>query len=527
MLLRSSFLPLLFGLALPAPAAGAPSAPPSAETVEQWGIFEVSLPGPTTGNPFTEVEISARFSQGGRTVVVPGFYDGDGVYRIRFMPDRPGAWRYETASNRPELQGRAGSFTAKAPGPDNHGPVRVRDTYHFAYADGKPFREIGTTCYAWVHQGDALEEETLQTLAAAPFNKVRFCVFPKHADYNHNEPVYYPFEGTAPDHWDFARFNPEFFRHFEKRVGQLRDLGIEADIILFHPYDEGHWGFDRMGAANDDRYVRYVVARLSAYRNIWWSLANEYDLIPGKRMPDWDRLFQLVQAADPSQHLRSIHQDKVYYDQNKPWVTHASVQNSSAVLDFGRAMIYREVYRKPVVFDEVKYEGNIPSRWGNISGEEMVLRFWNGLVAGTYVGHGETFLDPHDILWWAKGGVLHGQSPPRLAFLRRIMEEGPPGLDPVDKWMDDGIGAQPGKYYLVYFGKDPRPAWKFSLFHTAIEEGMKFTVEIIDTWNMTITPVPGVFETKKSDAYSFADVDGRSIALPGRPYIALRIKRKE
>ena len=31
------------------------------------------------------------------------------------------------------------------------------------------------------------------------------------------------------------------------------------------------------GAAVDDRYLRYVVARLAAYRNVWWSLANEYD----------------------------------------------------------------------------------------------------------------------------------------------------------------------------------------------------------------------------------------------------------
>jgi hypothetical protein len=425
----------------------------------------------------------------------------------------------------PGIAGPHGSLHRRRAREGQPRPGPRHDTYHFAYADGKPFQEIGTTCYAWVQQGDALEEETLRTLAGAPFNKVRFCVFPKHADYNHNEPVYYPFEGTPPNRWDFTRFNPEFFRHFEKRVRQLQDLGIEADIILFHPYDEGHWGFDRMGAANDDRYVRYVVARLSAYRNVWWSLANEYDLIRSKQVSDWDRLFQLVQSSDPSQHLRSIHQDKVYYDQNKPWVTHASIQNSSAVLDFGRAMIYREVYHKPVVFDEVKYEGNIPSRWGNISGEDMVLRFWEGLVAGTYVGHGETFLDPQDILWWAKGGVLHGRSPPRLAFLRKIMEEGPPGLDPIDKWMEDGIGAQPGKYYLVYFGADPRTAWKFSLYKTGLEDGMKFRAEVIDTWNMTITPVPELFVVKPSDAYNFADKDGRSVPLPGRPYIALRLRR--
>ena len=74
------------------------------------------------------------------------------------------------------------------------------------------------------------------------------CVFPKNYAFNSNDPHRYPFEGTPPNKWDFTRFDPAFFRHFEKRIAQLRDLGIEADVILFHPYDEGHWGFDRMDA---------------------------------------------------------------------------------------------------------------------------------------------------------------------------------------------------------------------------------------------------------------------------------------
>ena len=54
---------------------------------------------------------------------------------------------------------------------------------------------------------------------------------------------------------------------------------------------------------------------------------------------------------------------------------------------------------------------------------------------------------------------------------------------------------------------------------------MRFKAEVIDTWNMTITPVDAVFVAKKRDNYTFADQDGRSIALPGRPYMALRIIR--
>ena len=56
-------------------------------------------------------------------------------------------------------------------------------------------------------------------------------------------------------------------------------------------------------------------------------------------------------------------------------------------------------------------------------------------------------------------------------------------------------------------------------------DGMKFTVEVLDTWNMTVTPVDGVFTLKKADNYAYTDKDGRTVLLPGKPYMAIRIQR--
>ncbi|MBO0720281.1 MAG: DUF5060 domain-containing protein [Blastocatellia bacterium] len=511
--------------------------------VEQWGIYEISLAGPAGGNPFRDVSLKASFTQGDQTLEVAGFYDGDGIYRIRFMPDKTGQWRYRTKSDREELDGKEGTFTCNAASPNNHGPVRVHNTYHFAYADGAPYIPVGTTCYAWVHQGDELEEQTLASLKRSPFNKLRMCIFPKHYVYNENEPLLFPFEKDAQGEFDFSRFNPQFFRHLEKRVGQLRDLGIEADLILFHPYDR--WGFAVMGPENDDHYLRYVIARLAAYRNVWWSLANEFDFmmkenrpeivelkkkgkqITLKTMADWDRFFQILQNEDPHRHLRSIHNGAILYNHTKPWVTHASIQNGSAVTDYGRAELLRDVYQKPIVYDEVKYEGNIPRRWGNISAEEMVYRFWQGTIAGTYVGHGETYLHPRDIIWWSKGGVLHGRSPDRIAFLRKILEEGPAeGLEPIDKWQDQPVAGKIGEYYLYYFGKERLRSWSFQLPRAGYDfpAMTKFKVEVLDTWNMTITPVEGTFAIKPQDNYFYTS-DHLPVRLPGKPYLALRIRR--
>ncbi len=494
-------------------------------TAEQWGLFEVARAGPTNGNPFIDVQLSARFSLDDTNIDVSGFYDGGGMYRVRFMPEKQGRWHYVMRSNVRELNGQNGEFTVTPPSARNHGPVRVQHMYHFAYADSTPFRPIGTTCYNWHHMADALEEETLASLAASPFNKIRMCIFPKHQPQNTNELSLYPFEGTPPKTWDYTRFDPRFFQHLEKRVGDLRDRGIEADLILFDPYDKGRWGFDRMPADVDDRYVRYIASRLAAYRNVWWSLSNEYDFNKQKTEADWDRMFQVLQAADPYVHLRSIHNGFYLYNYTKPWVTHASIQNGSAVEDAGRAELYRDVYRKPIMYDEVKYEGNIARRWGQLSGEEMVFRFWEGTVAGTYVTHGETFTNANHVSWTSEGGILHGQSPPRLEFLSKVLAESPAeGIDPIDKWQDTNMGGQLGEYYLLYFGKQTPTSWPFELYKDRIKDGMRFKVDVIDTWDMTITPVEGEFVTKKKDNYHFVDEKGRAVTLPGKPYMAVRIR---
>jgi hypothetical protein len=517
---------LVAGLALlAAPVASAANATPAPRSVERWDIFELELHGPSDGNPFVDVRVSAVFTNGARTVDVPGFYDGDGVYRIRFMPDAVGSWRYETKSNRWPLTGKTGSFEVTAAGKGDHGPVRVVNTYHFAYADGTPFNQIGTTIYNWLDTPEQVQEETLKTLASAPFNKARMLITQQPTSYRKTfAPPRWPYVGTPPHNWDFTRFNPDFFRHYEMRLRQLRDLGIEADLILFNPY--GKWGFETMDAASDERYIRYVVARFSAFRNVWWSMSNEYDFLRTKTEADWDRIFQIVQQSDPYHHLRSIHNGSLLYDHNKPWVTHVSMQNGSAVEEPGRAEMYRDVYRKPIVYDEVKYEGKSPYRWGNLSGPEMVHRFWCGTVAGTYVGHGDYFFTDVEDTWTSFGGHMTGQSAPRLAFLKKVLDAGPAeGIDPIDKWQEPNVGGQPGRYYLIYFGHDKPTSWAFKLYKNGLENGMHFKVDILDTWNMTVTPVPGEFVTRKDGSYDFVDEQGRAVTLPGKEGIALRIQR--
>jgi len=477
-----------------APMAGAALSAAAGGEVEQWGVFEATAKGPSTGNPFVEVKFGARFTQGHRTVEVTGFYDGDGVYRARFSPDSAGAWTFETFGSAASLVGVKGGFTcvpAKAGGPvPNRGPVGTAHQFHFQYADGTPYFPFGN-------------------LKKVGFNKVRMCLPPK--GLGKYKPVAMPFErvggaggdevlsdeATSKEKFDLTRINPAYFQHFEGKVQELLAAGIEADVILFTPYDS--WGFKAMGAEADDRYLRYAVARLSAYRNVWWSIANEYDLVKSKTMTDWDRFFRIVQESDPHSRLRSIHHSKVIYDHSKAWCTHASLQES----DFEKSGARLAAWNKPIIYDEIMYEGNISRRWGNLSAEEMTYRFWRAVVYGVYATHGETYASTDGAPTWSDGGILHGTSAARITWLRKLLEG----------TKTTGLMAQEGPYYLNASNPGETYLWFFD-FHCVgdyefpLPEKGKFKVTLVDPWGMTKTDVPGTFSGKSH------------ITLTGKPYMA-------
>lgn len=495
------------------------------EKVERWDVFEIEIEGPKSGNPFLEVDLTGVFRNGEKEYRPDGFYDGDGVYKIRFMPDEEGRWTYETRSNSDQLNNLRGEFMCTPASQKNHGPVKVRDEFHFAYEDGIGFFPFGTTAYEWSFQNEETKKQTLETLKESPFNKLRFLAVPPYNErYTKGKDSLtdFPFEGHSKETWDFERFNPRFFQELEKDVGDLLDLGVQADFILFRPYDDGRWGFDTMDDETNKRFLRYVVARFAAYRNIWWSMANENSFMDEFSDEDWDELFQLLEAKDPYDHLRSIHNAGRIYDYNKAWVSHVSLQYYNAVRVPGVTPLLRDLYRKPVVHDEINYEGTSPKRWGQLSGEELTFRFWNAYIGGGYATHGEVLEGD----WLSNGGELSGESPARIEFLKQIVEEGPKeGLEPVDQYYLNNVAGKPGEYYLYYFGKDTPDAWDFILPDDELEPGDRFKVDVVDTWNLTITRIEDTFEVEELDNYQFIDKDQKKINLPLQPFLALRIQK--
>ncbi|MGE4587131.1 MAG: DUF5060 domain-containing protein, partial [Mangrovibacterium sp.] len=321
----------------------------SQQMVERWEIFELRLKTDLPRNPFVGVEFYAEFTQDTLCYSPEGFYDGEGTYVIRFMPTAEGRWKYTTHSNLAGLDKQSGEFICTPATKGNHGPVRIRNTYHFEFCDGTPYYPFGTTIYEWAFQNDAKRARTLQSLKNSPFNKARMLAVPPYGENYQQGPdalQHFPYVGTPPRNWDFSRFDPLFFQDLEQCVRELQDQGVVIDLILFRPYDKGRWGFDTMSQNCKQQFVRYVLARFASFRNIWWSLCNENSFIEGMTDQDWDELFQTVETYDPYGHMRSIHNAGRIYNYSKPWVSHVSLQYYNAVRVPGVSPLLRDLYRK-------------------------------------------------------------------------------------------------------------------------------------------------------------------------------------
>lgn len=492
--------------------------------------LHLAFEGPVEPILVDRVPLRARFThESGASALVPGFWDGGTRYLVRFAPELEGAWSWRTQSDAAELDGVEGAL--EVAGAEGRGPVRVASTFHFAHADGTPFRPVGATAYNWLHQEDPLFSETPEALARAGFDKFRFMVFPQAGGYVEHVPDLLPFEKDGDGRWDVSRPVIPFFRRLDEAVELLGRHGIQADVLIFNAYDGGRFGLDALTEEQDAVYLRYLIARLSAYPNVWWSLCNEFDILTDRPAQRWDRMGRILAEEDSHDHLRSIHNWMELHDHNQSWVTHASIQNESAVADFGRASLYRDAYRKPVVLDEIKYEGDIADRWGRLTGRELVHRFWIATVAGCYASHGESFTLPNGSLHMVQGGPLQGESPARLGFLRRILDEvDAAGLDPIDKWDDPAyVAGRPRTIYLQYLGDADGGEWSFRLPQgnkgERLEEGDRFVVDVIDAWGMTVERVAREFvldEIQRNDAFARASAP---ILLPSEGLIALRITR--
>jgi hypothetical protein len=251
---------------------------------------------------------------------VHGSWSGGREFVVRFTPTAEGRWTWTTASDDTGLNGQSGTVQCTAPRDGARGFVR-RDPghpYHFLHDDGSRYFLFGTTYYGLLHaatQGDRWKEAVDGT-ASKGMNKIRMNFSRESADGSAASPG--PFRRTH-DELDLA-----YWKKVDEVVEYLKGRGVVADLILVRSFGT---------QAQDERFVRYAVARYAAFPNVAWCLTNEWEY-RGKPRDYWNTLGRIVRDGDPwlreGDRLRmlSIHQRTrigwQFGDQD--WPTHIIVQ---------------------------------------------------------------------------------------------------------------------------------------------------------------------------------------------------------
>ena len=126
------------------------------QRAETWVAEEIILVSDTNAETFTEKEIDLILTHSdGTTLTIPGFWDGENIFRIRYALTKTGSWNYQIICSDPsddQLQA-SGVILCSAYSGDldiyEHGFIKtVNGTRHFMYNDGTPFFYLGDTHWA-------------------------------------------------------------------------------------------------------------------------------------------------------------------------------------------------------------------------------------------------------------------------------------------------------------------------------------------------------------------------------------------
>jgi hypothetical protein len=286
--------------------------------VPRWELHEFSLRGQArVANPFRDAALVGEFiSPSGRTNIVDGFYDGDDNWKLRFSPEEEGNWTYLLRGEGVELLERGSFRCSPARG---HGLLGIHpdNPYSFAYRDGTPFFPMGDTCYGLFDDSPitpALRADYIKTRREQHFNFVRLTV--GHSEHRAATNALYWAWGGDSRRPDLDRYNPDFFRGFDALMRQLRDAGMNVELILLNFYRRPYTDTNIWTTAREHQWLRYLLARYAAFDNMFlWTLANEYETHPDGRYRldypadvEWAaKTARFIRDHDGYRHLVTVH----------------------------------------------------------------------------------------------------------------------------------------------------------------------------------------------------------------------------
>jgi hypothetical protein len=313
-----------------------PTPPPP--TVQRFHIHDFALTNTALrGNPF-RVRLSATFTNDSGVTLrkVPGFYDGNNTWKIRFSPPEEGTWTGIASSDQPALDGiiLPPVVCVSNRNPSVHGLLHIdaKHCHRFAWSDGTPFIPLGFELdwLAAFHQrlgqpkGQPVDRTrdqftpAMDLLVRRGFNYLTSCLY---AYKNFTDPAH-PYALTPPDLYcfggsneqpDHSVLNVDFFKDFDGAIAATHERGIAVNLMLQVLNKEVNW--PKLRSEEDDAFWQYVTARYQAYGNIIWDVGKEsFRWI--RADPDHGRDYilsriQLIRGTDAYGHLVTAHDNEV------------------------------------------------------------------------------------------------------------------------------------------------------------------------------------------------------------------------
>jgi hypothetical protein len=453
----------------------------SAETVECYDFVEVTLTlkQPVAGNPFTGVIVSGGFGEVGKeNIPVDGFTispDGS-VYRIRFMPARPGSYSYIVTFQQDNFtQSHAGSF--QAVDGKRRGLVRVDPQYpwHFIWeGTGEHYFLNGTTAFfmmGW--EDDQVIRDCITRLHGLGINRIRLLLDGR-SDRSWTEPIrpghgfqtnldpwvaQHPADVRAPG-FDYTRFHCAYWQKFERMLRFARDQDVIISVIFGISETDV-----RPDAGSEDERRFFTQARdwphSPALRGTWATTWT-------RTAPCWTHeMGTMLYRLDPYRHLATSHPRRnQHQDRTSTWFSMTSFQQWTRPLHAW--MLDQRLQQErtgriiPQINEEYGYEDHYPD-WAPYkapaaSAEGNRRAAWEMVMAGCYQTTGETARRGTGVRPDTGGGWVNGRGDSTMTMLQgyahmaRFFTSLPWWqTDPHDELVDRGYClAEPGNLYVVY-----------------------------------------------------------------------------
>jgi Protein of unknown function (DUF4038)/Domain of unknown function (DUF5060)/Putative collagen-binding domain of a collagenase len=401
----------------------------ASQPVSLWGRWDFAM---QASRVYSDMEVAAELvSPSGSVFTVFGFWDGGSTWRLRFMPNEVGLWRYRTRSVPAVegLDGRSGEFPCLPASETTlflkHGAIRIAaNGRHFEHADGLPFFWMGDTAWYGALLSSRDDWRTyLADRSAKKFSVVHFNVVAPRNGVSADENGQVSFSGGPRFRLDTRlgrlqarvarvlglpefepiRINPEFYRRLDERINEVNDRGLLAAIVLtwgLGPADSGN----ALPEAEVIGLIRYLMSRYGSHHVVWIMTGdNPYRGEGGER---WKRIGR---GAFGMQRVRApvtTHPNGMIWPwdgfRNEGWLDflvyqsgHGDDPDAVRWLHSGPASRHwRDSPARPIINLEPPYEGHLGYQSRRPHGDYATRRaiYWSLLTAPTagvtYGAHG-------------------------------------------------------------------------------------------------------------------------------------------